>query len=396
MFMSEVIDAKALLKERKEMITDVVRQQKLPKRIPIMSQVRAWPILDAGYKLSEAYKDWEISYQVIDQFVTRYNFDCHFDPFLRFNYKVYEALGYAPYTFDDEKEGIQADDVPSMDADEYEDLFKKGPLKFYFENFICRRFKLTDKETAIRAIAEATKSQQGYAALKRRIIKNLAETYGVPNIVSGVGMSFPLQTLFSNFRGIKGLSLDLRRREQDVSRAIEVMGGDRCERLCKSIEEYEVKENEVFSSFGVLLVHVVLNPDQFGKYVWPGLKRYVDATVKAGKMGMIFMEGQIGHLFEYFAQIPKGHFLLVVEEDDIRILRKELPNLSFAGGFPVHVLGNGTEQECIDYAKRMIDEIGYDGRLVFATNKMVAYRNDAKRNNLIAVNNFVREYGVYK
>jgi hypothetical protein len=394
--MSEAIDAKTLLKERKEMITDVVRRQKLPKRIPIMSQVRAWPILDAGYKLSEAYTDWEISYQIMDQFFARYNFDCHFDPFLRFNYKVYEALGYAPYTFDDKKEAIQADDVPSMDADEYEELFKKGPLKFYFENFICRRFKLTDKETAIRAIAEAVKSQRGYGAMKGRVIKNLAETYGVPSIVSGIGMSFPLQTLFSSFRGMKGLSLDLRRREKDILKAIEVMDDGGCERICKSIEAYEVKENEVFSSYGVLLTHVLLNPEQFGKYVWPGLKRFVEATVKANKMGMIFMEGQISHLFDYFAQIPKGHFLLVVEEDDIRVLRKELPNLSFAGGFPVHILGNGTEQECIDYAKKMIDEIGYDGRLVFATNKMVAFRNDAKRNNLIAVNNFVREYGVYK
>ncbi|MDR1091899.1 MAG: hypothetical protein LBL79_12565 [Prevotella sp.] len=394
--MSETMDAKALLKERKEIITDVVRQQKLPKRIPLMSQVRAWPILDAGYKLSMAYKNLDISYQIIDQFQARYNFDCHFDPYLRFNYKVYEAMGYVPYIFDDEKEVIQADDVPSMDADEYAAMFEKGTLKFYFENFICRRFKLTDKETAIRAIAKATEAQQDYGVATRRIIKNLAETYGVPSLRSGVIMSYPIQGLFSMLRGLKGFSLDIRRRDQDVLKAMEVMDNGACERLCKSIENYEIKENEVFACSGTINGHVLLNPDQFGRYVWPGLKRYIDATVKADKLGMIFMQGQIGHLIKYFAQIPKGHFLLVVEEDDIRKLRKELPNLSFAGGFPVQVLGFGTEQECIDHAKRMIDEIGYDGRLMFSTNKMVAYRNDAKRNNLIAVNNFVREYGVYK
>jgi hypothetical protein len=361
-----------------------------------MSQVRAWPIIDAGYKLSVAYTDLEISYQIIDQFQARYNFDCHFDPYLRFNYKVFESLGYVPYIFDDEKEVIQADDVPAMDVDEYADLFKKGPLKFYFENFICRRYKITDKETAIRAIAKATEAQQDYGAATKRILKNLAETYGVPSMRGGVTMSFPLQGLFSRLRGMKEFSLDLRRRDQDVLKAMEVMDNGACERLCKSIENYEVKENEVFASCGVINGHVLLNPDQFGRYVWPGLKRYVDATVKAGKLGMIFMQGQMGHLIEYFAQIPKGHFLLVVEEDDIHKLRKELPNLSFAGGFPVQILGFGTEQDCIDHAKRMIDEIGYDGRLVFSTNKMVAYRNDAKRNNMIAVNNFVREYGVYK
>jgi hypothetical protein len=301
-----------------------------------------------------------------------------------------------PYIFDDEKEVIQADDVPAMDADEYADLFKKGPLKFYFENFICRRFKLSDKETAIRAIAKATEAQQDYGVATKRILKNLTGNHGVLSMRGGVRVSFPIQNLFARLRGMKEFSLDMRRREKDVLKAMEVMDNGTRERFCKSIENYEVKEDEIFTISGTINGHVLLNPDQFGKYVWPWLKRYVESTVKAGKLGMIFMQGQMGHLIEYFAQIPKGHFLLVVEEDDIRKLRKELPNLSFAGGFPVQVLGFGTEQECIDHAKRMIDEIGYDGRLVFSTNKMVAYRNDAKRNNLIAVNNFVREYGVYK
>ncbi len=60
------------------------------------------------------------------------------------------------------------------------------------------------------------------------------------------------------------------------------------------------------------------------------------------------------------------------------------------GGMTTDLLGNGTKQQCIDYAKKLIDELG-DG-FIFSTNKMVSFRNDCKRENLLAVTDFVRNY----
>jgi hypothetical protein len=54
------------------------------------------------------------------------------------------------------------------------------------------------------------------------------------------------------------------------------------------------------------------------------------------------------------------------------------------------LLGYRTKEQCIDYAKKLINTLG-DG-YVFSQDKMISFRNDAKRENVIAVNDFVRSY----
>ncbi len=93
---------------------------------------------------------------------------------------------------------------------------------------------------------------------------------------------------------------------------------------------------------------------------------------------------------EFFQDIPKGQLMIHLEQDNIFEMRKKLPNICFAGGMTTDLLGHGTPRQCVDYAKKLIDELG-DG-YVFSTNKMVSYRNDCKRENLLAVTEFVRNY----
>ena len=56
------------------------------------------------------------------------------------------------------------------------------------------------------------------------------------------------------------------------------------------------------------------------------------------------------------------------------------------------MLNNGTSQECVDYAKKLIDELAYDGNYFFGADVMLSYPNDCKRENLLAVNEFVSNY----
>jgi hypothetical protein len=93
---------------------------------------------------------------------------------------------------------------------------------------------------------------------------------------------------------------------------------------------------------------------------------------------------------EFFQDIPKGRILYQLEQDDIFEVRKRLPNLAIVGGMPTELLGRGTKQECVDYAKKLIDTLG-DG-FVLSQNKMMSFRKDAVRENVLAVNEFVRSY----
>lgn len=83
---------------------------------------------------------------------------------------------------------------------------------------------------------------------------------------------------------------------------------------------------------------------------------------------------------------------MMVESDDPYEIRKKYPNIAIYGGLDVNILGKGTKQECIDMAKRAIDELGCDGGLILAPNKMMAFPNDCNPENLKAVCEFVQEY----
>ena len=58
------------------------------------------------------------------------------------------------------------------------------------------------------------------------------------------------------------------------------------------------------------------------------------------------------------------------------------------------LLGNGTPQECVDSAKKLIDEIGRDGGFILSQNKMLSYKEDCRRENLKAVSDFVLNYSL--
>ena len=56
------------------------------------------------------------------------------------------------------------------------------------------------------------------------------------------------------------------------------------------------------------------------------------------------------------------------------------------------ILGRGTKQECLDLAKRLIDDLGSQGGFILCQPKMGSYRNDANPENLKAVSDFVLDY----
>jgi len=93
---------------------------------------------------------------------------------------------------------------------------------------------------------------------------------------------------------------------------------------------------------------------------------------------------------EFFQDIPKGTVVMHLEDDNIREVRRELPNLALAGGMPLEHLGYGTPEQCVDDAKRLIDDLG-EGYILSMT-KNAAYKDDMKRENLLAVMEFCREY----
>ncbi len=199
----------------------------------------------------------------------------------------------------------------------------------------------------------------------------------------------PFETIMGNLRGLTGSSSDLRRKKSEIVDAITKMEETT---LIPCINNALKNDwtGYVAPITVVFIAHSVLNPKQFETFYWSSLKRVIDAARANNKRIFGFSESFILRLSDYFADLPKGMMMMHLEQDDIFEFRKALPNIALAGGMPTTKLGGASKDECIEYAKYLINELG-EG-YVLCQNKMVSYRNDCKRENLLAINDFVKSY----
>lgn len=199
----------------------------------------------------------------------------------------------------------------------------------------------------------------------------------------------PFEYLHNNYRGIKEVSIDLRKRRTELKDVIEKKFETQMLPALDSALDLDTSAY-VCDTYFPMLAHAILSPKQFEDIYWPQLKQIIDKVVEKDKTIYIFCESTMLRFKDFFQDIPKGHVILHLEQDDIFEIHKELPNICLAGGMTTDLLGNGTPRQCIDYSKKLIDELG--NGFIFSQNKMVSFRNDCTRENLLAVNEFIRNY----
>ena len=93
-----------------------------------------------------------------------------------------------------------------------------------------------------------------------------------------------------------------------------------------------------------------------------------------------------------FTEVKKGSAIMHLELDNLTEMRKLIPNMPLAGGMTTDLLGYSTPEACVEKARTLINELG-EGFLM-SQNKMLSFKNDCKRENLLAVNNFIKEYTI--
>lgn len=389
-------DARQQMRERKQLFIDTVRREKKPKRVPILANTFTWKVCDSQYKLSEALYDFDIMFELVCQHHEKYGFDLYSELGSRNRVRFSDVFGKDCYIIDDETYGVNYPDSASVaDPEDYPALLEKGLVKYYFENALPRKYGLTDREDIIKRFGPAARELIAVQQYNARIKKQYNEVYGVPDY-GGVVPEFPLDTLFKAIRGMKGFCIDMRRHTRYLEQSLEMIDDHFFPPVKKALENHVEREDAVFAGRGISLVHTVLNRKQFEKYHWPYIKRFADILQEKNLVGTLFMEGSIEQFYDYFQELPKGHIGLIIEQDDPVKVKEKLPNVTVIGGFPSYYLGRASVDECIDKAKEFIDLMAYDGNYIFTTDKMLSYPSDAKSENFLALNNFLKEYAVFK
>ena len=367
-------------------------------RIPLLSNVWTWKYLDAGYTISETLYNYDIMEKGLRHYFESYKFDVAQETGWRNPVQVEETLGPISYIIDDKKSLICTKDQCFMEEDEYDALIK-NPKKYLWETFIPRKHTALKERNNIEHFKNFLTEYGKFGAFLGKVGTMMAEEYGSPQYAD-FGMPYGywdsgIELLFCSLRGIKGLSVDIRRDPEKVEAAIEAINSVFIYDKLSSGKLYKGScPYAAFDASPVMFAQTILSAKQFERFYWPYLQKIISYVEEYDKIGVLYMEGENERFFEFFKDIKPGTFAIHSEMNEIGDLKKEFPNMARLGGLKLDMLGYGTPEQCVEETKRIIDEYGDDKKLILMEQKMVSFPNDLKAENYKAVTEFIANYKI--
>lgn len=205
----------------------------------------------------------------------------------------------------------------------------------------------------------------------------------------------PFDLLADHLRGIRQISLDMRRRPEKVEQACEVLS----DLMVHYVEKTMPVPEEGFP-FACSWVHLppMINPKQFERFFWPTFQKVCNALVEKGYTLYLQFQGDYseGRYFNYYAKLPKGKIVIAVEHQNFETALEMMGDQNIIScSYPLHYLTNYSTEVCLEKAKELLDIGMKHQRFYFGFNKPAFSVHDAEFEKLKAVLRFIRKYGVY-
>ena len=215
------------------------------------------------------------------------------------------------------------------------------------------------------------------------------ERLGYPgNQAAGAGA--PFDQISDNIRGMAGTMLDMYRQPDKLFKYMDQTQERTLARIAAMPQRTDNPRAFIALHRGS---DGFMSLKQFEKFYWPYLKKVLMALIDRGIVPSIFFEGKWTDRLEYLAELPKGKVLGFFDLTDMFKAKEVLKNtMCLRGNVPGSILGMGSVQDVKDYCKRLIDVVGKDGGLIVCPGVVP---DEAKPENLHAMIDFTKEYGVY-
>jgi len=199
----------------------------------------------------------------------------------------------------------------------------------------------------------------------------------------------PFDIIGDTLRGTRGILGDILRCPDKLLEALEV--------ATKIFIEYGSGAAEAELPLCWIWMHKgtgsFMSPEQFETFYWPWLRKGMLALIDKGITPLVYCEADVESRLESFADVPKGKVIYHVAQTDLAKAKAVLGDTAcIMGNVPNIMLYTGTPDDVKAYCKWAIDVAGKDGGYIMDTAVML---DEAKPENLKAMIDFTKEYGVY-
>jgi uroporphyrinogen-III decarboxylase len=137
-----------------------------------------------------------------------------------------------------------------------------------------------------------------------------------------------------------------------------------------------------------------MSDEQYKAFYWPTLKKVILGLIDEGLIPSVFAEGSYNSRLEIIRDLPKGRVIWRFDDTDMARAKEILGDSAcIYGNVPAAILSTGTTDEVKSYCKQLIDVAGKGGGFILSTGSII---DTAKPENLRAMIEFTKEYGIYK
>jgi hypothetical protein len=249
-----------------------------------------------------------------------------------------------------------------------------------------------DPVRAMFAVAQGIDAKAKHMAKDKVVSDAVKEKHGgwASPLGSRIGCYAPLDIFTDNLRSLSGISADIRRFPDKVEAAVESLYA----------LNYRVgippKPSNYGQVFFPLHLATYMRENDFERLWWKPFLRQVTDYASLGIHSYAFCEHDWMRLLDYVQELPTNT-MLQFEKCDPKLIKEKLgKKFILTGGFPLETLRLSTKQECIDKTKEFLDIMMPGGKFIFMFDKSALTFEDVNLENLKAVCETVRDYGVYK
>jgi uroporphyrinogen-III decarboxylase len=407
-------------KDRTTLIKDAVQMKKLPGRVPVFLAPSFYPVYYAGMTPYESMYDYEKCNMAFKKFMLDFQPDGNLGAAVPGPGKFFEILDYKLYSWPGhgvpKEQSYQANEGEYMKPEEYDDLID-DPSNYFTHTYLPRVFGKLDGFQMLPALTSIVEMygvagnfvpfglppvqatykalfEAGAEALKWAMAMGAfaaeVTAAGLPIITAGFTKA-PFDFVGDTLRGTRGIMLDMYRCPDKLQEAMD--------RITPLMIKMGVGTAMMSGNPMIFMpLHKgadgFLSDEQFKKFYWPAFRKVMMGLIEEGVVPMPAAEGSWTTRLEVLSDLPKGKTLWMIDNSDIAKAKKTLGKVGcLFGNVQSDLLALGTPQQIKDYVKKTIDICAPGGGYIVSNG---AFFDQAKPENVHAVVDATKEYGVYK